>query len=110
MDASAKIYAYRVDSVHSDTLKLAGGVGKTGKISAFFTTTRLGIHNKYNLTLQLIPGPNDAPGGADAEMGEGVEGGLDPTQTQADKAVKRKKKAMATVEKNLNNINCRCDQ
>jgi len=80
LDASAKIYAYRVDSVHSDTLKLAGGVGKTG--------------------------PNDAPGGADSEMGEGVEGGLDPTQTQADKAVKRKKKAMATVEKNLNNINC----
>ena len=28
LDASAKIYAYRVDSVHSDTLKLAGGVGK----------------------------------------------------------------------------------
>ena len=109
MDASAKIYAYRVDSVHSDTLKLAGGVGKTGKISAF-CTTRFGIHNKYNLTLQLIPGPNDAPGGADSEMGEGVEGGLDPTQTQEDKAVKRKKKAMATVEKNLNNINCRCDQ
>merc|ERR1712113_394364 len=31
LDASAKIYAYRVDSVHSDTLKLAGGVGKTNK-------------------------------------------------------------------------------
>ena len=105
MDASAKIYAYRVDSVHSDTLKLAGGVGKTGKSSA-----RFGITQQIQLTLQLIPGPNDAPGGADSEMGEGVEGGLDPTQTQADKAVKRKKKAMATVEKNLNNINCRCDQ
>merc|ERR1712079_314597 len=25
LDASAKIYAYRVDGVHSDTLKLAGG-------------------------------------------------------------------------------------
>ena len=31
LDASAKIYAYRVDSVHSDTLKLAGGVGKTAQ-------------------------------------------------------------------------------
>ena len=31
LDASAKIYAYRVDSVHSDTLKLAGGVGKTAE-------------------------------------------------------------------------------
>merc|ERR1711983_491182 len=29
LDASAKIYAYRVDGVHSDTLKLAGGVGKS---------------------------------------------------------------------------------
>lgn len=33
LDASAKIYAYRVDSVHSDTLKLAGGVGKTAEES-----------------------------------------------------------------------------
>ena len=31
MDASAKIYGYRVDSLHSDTLKLAGGVGKTAQ-------------------------------------------------------------------------------
>merc|ERR1712156_56158 len=31
LDASTKIYAYRVDSVHSDTLKLAGGVGDTNK-------------------------------------------------------------------------------
>lgn len=29
MDASAKIYGYRVDALHTDTLKLAGGVGKT---------------------------------------------------------------------------------
>ena len=31
LDASAKIYGYRVDSLHSDTLKLAGGVGKTAQ-------------------------------------------------------------------------------
>jgi condensin complex subunit 2 len=29
LDASAKIYGYRVDALHTDTLKLAGGVGKT---------------------------------------------------------------------------------
>lgn len=27
LDASAKIYAYRVDSVHTDALKMAGGLG-----------------------------------------------------------------------------------
>jgi len=31
LDASAKIYGYRVDSLHTDTLKLAGGVGKTAQ-------------------------------------------------------------------------------
>ena len=30
MDASAKIYAYRVDCVHIDTIKMAGGLGRTG--------------------------------------------------------------------------------
>ncbi|XP_066958009.1 condensin complex subunit 2 isoform X2 [Macrobrachium rosenbergii] len=29
LDASTKIYAYRVDSVHTDTLKMAGGLGRT---------------------------------------------------------------------------------
>ncbi|KAG7172780.1 Condensin complex subunit 2-like [Homarus americanus] len=29
LDASAKIYAYRVDSIHTDTLKIAGGLGRT---------------------------------------------------------------------------------
>ena len=31
MDAATKIYGYRVDCIHSDTLKLAGGVGKTAQ-------------------------------------------------------------------------------
>ncbi|XP_076034678.1 non-SMC condensin I complex subunit H [Oratosquilla oratoria] len=31
LDASTKIYAYRVDSVHTDTLKVAGGLGRTKK-------------------------------------------------------------------------------
>ena len=30
LDASTKIYAYRVDCVHIDTLKMAGGLGRTG--------------------------------------------------------------------------------
>ena len=29
LDASAKIYGYRVDSVHTDTLKMAGGLGSS---------------------------------------------------------------------------------
>lgn len=29
LDASAKIYAYRVDCVHIDTIKMAGGLGRT---------------------------------------------------------------------------------
>jgi len=29
LDASTKIYAYRVDCVHNDTLKMAGGLGRT---------------------------------------------------------------------------------
>ena len=31
LDASTKIYAYRVDCVHNDTLKMAGGLGRTGE-------------------------------------------------------------------------------
>ena len=29
LDASTKIYAYRVDIIHTDTLKIAGGLGRT---------------------------------------------------------------------------------
>jgi hypothetical protein len=31
LDASAKIYGYRVDGLHTDTLKLAGGVLESAK-------------------------------------------------------------------------------
>ena len=34
LDASTKIYAYRVDSVYGDTLKIAGGLGQAGKQEA----------------------------------------------------------------------------
>merc|ERR1712018_6522 len=74
LDASAKIYAYRVDSVHSDTLKLAGGVGKTAEEK------------------QAEEGNNENQQDLDEDSVD-----------QDKKKVKRKKKA-ATVEKNLNNI------
>ena len=73
LDASAKIYAYRVDSVHNDTLKLAGGVGKT------------------NEPVDQRPDDQDVPGDDPDDEG---------------RKIKRKKKAAATVEKNINNINC----
>lgn len=75
LDASTKIYAYRVDSVHADTLKLAGGVGDTKDAS-----------NKNN------------DGQDQGDAGDG-----DADEEMEKKKSKRKKKA-ATIEKNLNNI------
>lgn len=77
LDASAKIYAYRVDSVHSDTLKLAGGVGKSVE-----------EQEKENR------GGND--------MEDDNVNGDDFDETK--KKEKKKKKRAATIEKNLNNI------
>lgn len=79
LDASAKIYAYRVDSVHSDTLKLAGGVGKNSE-------------------------DNKVKGGNDDDMDRN-QGGDGDDDDDVKKKVRRKKKS-ATIEKNLNNINC----
>ena len=75
LDASTKIYAHRVDLVHSDTMKLASGVGSTKE---------------------------DGEGGAAGQGGEEGGDGQDPDG--AKKRLKRKKKS-ATVEKNLANIN-----
>ncbi len=76
LDASTKIYAYRVDAVHTDTLKLASGVGS----------------NK----------PEKEDVGGDARRGEGEEDG---EEGEAKKKRKKRKRA-TMVEKNLNNINC----
>ena len=75
LDASTKIYAYRVDSVYGDTLKIAGGLGQAGK--------------------------QDQGEAAEArdEVGEDVE--ANPDQPKK----KRRTKKSATVEKNLKNIN-----
>ncbi len=75
LDASAKIYGYRVDSLHTDTLKLAGGVGKTAQEAGVTTE------------------------GGDGEQNEEVDVNGIP------KKVRKKRNAGATIEKNLNNIN-----
>ena len=77
LDASAKIYAYRVDSVHGDTLKLAGGVGKSAEEGKEGGGENNDVDNDQDVT-------NDD----EAEK----------------KKPKRVKKRASTVEKNLNNI------
>jgi condensin complex subunit 2 len=84
LDASTKIYAYRVDSVHSETLKLASGVGRTA-------------------TGKKGEGDDEGPGAEGGERGE-----ADDADVAGDEAIKkriRKKKKSNTVEKNLANIN-----
>lgn len=77
LDASAKIYAYRVDSVHSDTLKLAGGVGKTAQ------------EQEENAQGNAVGGSNE-----------------DGANSANDKKEKRRRKDKPTIEKNLSAINC----
>ena len=77
LDASAKIYAYRVDSVHSDTLKLAGGVGKTAQ-------------------------EQEEQNKAQSADGKTIEDSGAPN----DKKEKRRRKDKPTIEKNLSAINC----
>ena len=76
LDASTKIYAYRVDSVYGDTLKIAGGLGQAGKQDA-----------------------------GDREAGAGGEGGEDGEANPDQPKKKRRTKKSTTVEKNLKNIN-----
>jgi len=79
LDASTKIYAYRVDSVYGDTLKIASGLGQAGK--------------------------QDGPeGGMGGDMEEGAAEDGDPNNPDQPKKKRRLKKS-STVEKNLKNIN-----
>merc|ERR1719370_922764 len=84
LDASTKIYGFRVDVVYNDTFKLASGLTQSSKQKAD----------------ENLDGSN-----VDGEEGDGVEGeeGMN-TQDGAGKKRKRIKKS-ATVEKNLKNIN-----
>jgi len=78
LDASTKIYACRVDSVHTETLKLASGVGTSA-----------------------------ANAQKNEDGGDAADGGEDGHDGEDDPRRKRKKRKRATmVEKNLNNINC----
>ena len=76
LDASAKIYAYRVDSVHSDTLKLAGGVGKTAQEQE------------------------------EQDKAQNAEGEVNEDGIGVEKKEKRRRKEKPTIEKNLSAINC----
>merc|ERR1719187_508313 len=84
LDASTKIYGFRVDVVYNDTFKLASGLTQSSKQKAD----------------ENLDGSN-----VEGEEGDGVEGdeGMN-TQDGAGKKRKRIKKS-ATVEKNLKNIN-----
>lgn len=79
LDASTKIYAFRVDSVHNETLKLASGVGSS------------------------MTGGNNNANGSDERQDVGDEGDGDELGRRKKKQ-QRKKASM--VEKNLKNINC----
>jgi len=79
LDASTKIYAYRVDAVYGDTLKIASGLGQTAKQQ------------------------NDEVTAAEGEDGgEGAEN-VDNNDPEMKKTKKRFKKSN-TIEKNLKNI------
>jgi len=80
LDASTKIYAYRVDSVYGDTLKIASGLGQAGKQESGEANT--------------------------GEGEDGVEGGEDADANNPDQPKKKRRlKKSSTVEKNLKNIN-----
>lgn len=77
LDASTKIYAFRVDAVYGDTLKIASGLGQTSK-------------------------QNDEVNPADqGEEGEDVE---NQENDPENKKTKKRFKKSATIEKNLKNI------
>lgn len=75
LDASAKIYAVRVDAVHADVYRVLGGLGKDSASSG------------------PVADQDDPGGGGDAE----------PNSSR--KTLSKKKHLYKTIEKNLNNIN-----
>merc|ERR1719394_1326 len=82
LDASTKIYGFRVDVVYNDTFKLASGLTQSSKQKA-----------DENLDGSNLEGPQGE---------EATEG--DPDNNDLVKKRKRIKKS-ATIEKNLKNIN-----
>ena len=94
LDASTKIYAYRVDSVYGDTLKIAGGLGQ---VSYCYCWKDLYLTNV--LTWQAGRPDPGQPAGDGEEEADAEAGGADQPKK------KRRLKKSATVEKNLKNIN-----
>jgi len=82
LDASTKIYAYRVDCVYGDTLKIASGLGQAGK--------------------QQEGGSVADVDGEEATVDANADGDLN-NHDQSKK--KRRLKKSSTIEKNLKNIN-----
>merc|ERR550519_1094593 len=83
LDASTKIYGFRVDVVYNDTFKLASGLTQSSKQKAD----------------ESLDGSN-----VEGEEGAAAEGGEGLNNQEGNKKRKRIKKS-ATVEKNLKNIN-----
>jgi len=79
LDASTKIYAFRVDSVYNDVFKLASGLGQSKQ-------------------------PEMSPNDSIREGDDGETGEIDPASGEVLKKKKRIKKG-STIEKNLKNIN-----
>lgn len=78
LDASSKIYAFRVDSVYDSTLKIASGLGHAGK--------------------------QEGEGEEGREDNQGEDGDMVNPETGAPVKKKRIKKS-STIEKNMKNIN-----
>ncbi|XP_023323672.1 condensin complex subunit 2 isoform X2 [Eurytemora carolleeae] len=76
LDASTKIYAYRVDAVYGDTLKIAHGLGQSKK-------------------------EDEAERERDGEDGDNEE----DDRNQPDKKIRKRIKRANTVEKNIKNLN-----
>ena len=100
MDASTKIYGFRVDVVYNDTFKLASGLTQSSKQKVPFSRLFWMIisPSTFEQTDESLDGSNvEGEEGATAE-GEGLD--------NQEGAKKRKRiKKSATVEKNLKNIN-----
>ena len=85
LDASVKIYSYRVDSVHQNTYKMLGGLSRSGQ------------------------GDGGADGG-DGDEEEGEDLGAVVSKDAGGKGERRAKRGGATLEANVSALNCKTVQ
>ena len=97
MDASTKIYGFRVDVVYNDTFKLASGLTQSSKQKVAFSFSWIVSPNGFEQADESLDGSNV----------EGDDGGLGEGELNNQEGTKKRKriKKSATVEKNLKNIN-----